>query len=48
MQTQGMLFSLWRARQGGRGRDFSCSFGTLFTSLEDRRLIKEATIIGAV
>lgn len=27
---------------------FLASFGTLFTSLEDRGLIKEATIIGAV
>ncbi|GAB5568546.1 hypothetical protein PRBEI_2000235700 [Prionailurus iriomotensis] len=50
MQTQEMLISLWRGRYrgGGGGHDFSCSFGTLFTSLEDRRLIKEARIVGAV
>lgn len=46
---QEMLISLWRGRQGGGGgHDFSCSFGTLFKSLEDRGLIKEARIIGAV
>lgn len=29
MQTQEMLFSLLRGRQGGGGRDFPCSWGTL-------------------
>lgn len=50
METQEMLFSLWRGRQGGGGgHDFSCKFRySLYTSLEDRGLIKEATIIGAV
>lgn len=48
MQTQEVLFSLWRGRPGGGGHDFSHSFGTLFTSLGDRCLIKEATILGAV
>lgn len=48
MQTQEMLISLLGGRHGGGEHDFSCSLGTLVTSLEDRRLIKEARIVGAV